>query len=126
MIHFTATVIPTPEAIRQIRDAVVDYAMKAICLDGNLSTEQLEGIQESIENGFAVVARDVMPPQRKGYELPTEAVYSIAHYLRSEKRISAIKEFRTHTGTSLREGKEYIDRFGVGVGSAELFLHTFL
>ena len=128
MIHFTSIVIPTPEAIRQIRDAVLHYSMKVICLDTDLSAKQLESIEVSIRHAFETLALDVTLPKRKGHKLPTEAVYSMAAYLRREKRVSAIEEFRRYTGVSLREGREYIDRFGVGVKSADLFLqlHTFL
>jgi ribosomal protein L7/L12 len=46
-------------------------------------------------------------------------------FLKHRKKIDAIKEFCSSTGSGLRDAKEFIDKFGSGPQAAIQFLQTF-
>ena len=60
------------------------------------------------------------------WELDRGQAFTIANHLRNNKRIEAIKEFRSCTGVGLKEGLEFINSFGLGNAAADLFINTFI
>lgn len=61
-----------------------------------------------------------------GWTLTAAQAKIIAFNLREERFIAAIKEFRSATGSGLREAKEFMDKFGRGPSAAMEFLNTFV
>jgi ribosomal protein L7/L12 len=61
-----------------------------------------------------------------GWSLTVVQAEIIAFNLREERFVEAIKEFRSATGSGLREAKEFMDKFGRGTQAAMEFLNTFV
>jgi len=125
MIKFEATVVITPLALKEIQERVTEYVMKSIIIH-DFDNDQLEIVNDSIKNSFALLVQENQKPNTFGYTLEPKEVLNIAGELRAERRIKAIKMFREATNAGLRESKNLIDQFSCGKGSAELFIETFM
>ncbi len=64
-------------------------------------------------------------PICEGHSLSEGVVKAIGDYLRAGKKIDGIKEFRAHTGCSLKEAKRVLDMFGTGPVGAIQFIAAF-
>jgi len=64
-------------------------------------------------------------PSYQGFTLTTTVAKVIAHYIHNYKKIDAIKEFRSHTDTGLKEAKFLIDEFEMGPHGSAKFLAAF-
>jgi len=83
---------------------------------------------EEIRYRFNVALRELIADSAKsveGYTLSSGCIMAIARYLKNHKKIDAIKEFRSATGTGLRDAKDFIDRFGMGHDGATQFMKMF-
>jgi ribosomal protein L7/L12 len=125
MISFKTTVVVTPDAIRQIREKVVDHAMKSLILR-DFETDSLDTIEQILRQAFGSIVQNNKPISHTDVNLSDKEVTEIAKFLKDGKKIYAIKAFRQATGKGLKDTKDFIDNFGVGNEASKLFIRMFV
>ena len=90
----------------------------------DLTEQQMDKIRYRFNCAVRELAQDSSKCV-EGYTLSSEVVMTIGRYLKNHKKIDAIKEFRSATGTGLRDAKDFIDRYGTGHDAATKFMQTF-
>ena len=124
MISMQTTVVITPDVIRQIRDKVVDHTMKSLILH-DFETDSLDTIEQILRQAFGSVSQDNKPIAQEDVNLSDQEVTDIAKFLLEGKKVYAIKAFRSATGKGLKDSKDFLHKFGLGVGASHLFTRMF-
>ena len=125
MIRMQITVDVTPDAIRQIREKVVDHAMKSFIIQ-DFETDSLNTIEQILRQAFGSLMQNNRPIAHTDVNLSKQDVIEIAKFLKDGQKIYAIKAFRSVTGKGLKDTKDFIDNFGVGDEASKLFIRMFV
>lgn len=126
MISFKTTLNVPPDALRQIRDKIIESTMKSLLLRDDVGTDLMTIVDQDLRQAFAGLVQGNSPLTEKDVSFSDQQVYNIAEFLKSGKKIYAIKAFRAASGKGLKDTKDFLDKFGLGEGASQLFISMFI
>jgi hypothetical protein len=127
MILFNANVAVPKHIIEAIGNEIKNTLMRDLHGDPRFEMLQddLRVIEHKLENAIFSFASS-QEKSCEGWSLEKHQAEAVANELRLDRKIMAIKEFRTYTGAGLRDSKLFLDKFGMGEVGAMEFLAVFV
>lgn len=128
MILFQANVAVPKHIIDQIGQNIKSKLVHELALkldEFQMSEIDLMNVENTL-NGVIWAVANAENKTCEGWSLSKEQANDIAHQLRQDRKIMAIKRFREATGAGLADSKYFIDKFGLGEVAAIEFLTVFV
>ncbi len=127
MILFNANVSVPKHIIIAIGDEIRAILIRNLTNDPRyaMMNDDIQIINNKLENAIYSFAAS-QEKSCEGWKLEKYQAERVANELRSDRKIMAIKEFRTYTGAGLRDSKLFLDKFGLGEVAAMEFLAVFV
>ena len=127
MILFNANVSVPKHIIEQIGGEIQNLFLRDINSDSRYSMMQddIQVLNDKLSNAIYSFATS-QEKSCEGWSLEKHQAERIANELRLDRKIMAIKEFRTATGAGLMDSKIFLDKFGLGEVAALEFLAVFV
>ena len=127
MILFNANISVPKHIIQQIGNEIKNTLMRDLHSDPRYSMlfDDLQVINDKLANAIYSFATS-QEKSCEGWSLEKHQAEAVANELRKDRKIMAIKEFRTYTGAGLRDSKLFLDKFGLGEVGAMEFLAVFV
>ena len=127
MILFNANVSVPKHIIEKIGNEIKGLLIRDLQSDPRFEMMQddLQVISNKMENAIYSFATS-QEKSCEGWSLEKHQAEAVANELRLDRKIMAIKEFRTYTGAGLRDSKLFLDKFGLGEVGAMEFLAVFV
>lgn len=127
MILFNTNVSVPKHVIQQIGNEIKNTLMRDLHIDPRFETlhDDLQVINDKLANAIYSFAIS-QEKSCEGWSLEKHQAERVANELRNNRKIMAIKEFRTYTGAGLRDSKLFLDKFGMGEIGAMEFLAVFV
>lgn len=129
MILFQANVAVPAHIVEQIGSGIKQLLIKTLASRGlkddrfdELTIHEISMTMNDVVDAYA--ARQ--EKSCEGWTLTKDQAELVAFELRNDRKIMAIKQFRTATGAGLRDSKLFLDKFGLGNVGAIEFMAVFV